>query len=95
MKQGSSRSGRQHIELAPKVRVRTPQDELASIMDTRHDNADSQESILGPINPPNELQPSVERTGSIMRTQKVSIMYGTDGPPPRSNDHPANWRPMR
>jgi hypothetical protein len=95
MKQGSSRSGRQDIELAPKVRIRTPQDELAGIMDTRHDKADSQESILGPINPPNEPQPSVERTGSIMRTQEVSIMYGPDEPPPRSNDHPANWRPMR
>lgn len=90
MKQGSSRSRQQDIELGQKVRARTPRDELASIMETRHDKADSQESILGPINALNELEPPVERTGSIMRTQEVTIMYGTDEPPARSNDRPAN-----
>jgi hypothetical protein len=73
----SSRSG-QHktdFELRHKPQVIRPRNELDSIMGTRYDDTESQETITGP----SETQRVQSQTDGILKTDEVTITYGAEG----------------
>jgi hypothetical protein len=79
------------MELDYKPRVIKPRNDLESILNTRFDDAESQENILGPYD--NELVKVAKgHKEGIVKTEEVSITYGEKDKVHRCKDHPASWR---